>query len=115
MPKTKTPELITIKDFENLNKKMDKRFDQVFKEIVRTQKWLRLEIMSNTIDARKRIEENLYKFKDELFTRIDPILTEVENARIDRELSTEQTEDIKNTIKKLQERISKLESRIKPN
>ena len=51
-----------------------------------------------TREVRDIITEN----NSAIFTRIDPILSEVENARIDRELGTEQ-------LRKLEKRVEKLE------
>ena len=103
------------KDLEKLEKRLTKKIEQVLKELDRNQKIFRFEIMSNTIDVRQRLEKQIYEFKNDLYTKINPILAEVEDARIDRELSTEQAEEFKAKIKMLETKVKKLEAGNKQN
>ena len=50
----------------------------------------------------RKIGESITDAMDKFYTRIDPILAEVENARIDRELTSEQLNDHEKRIKKLE-------------
>lgn len=53
-------------------------------------------------ESNDNLDKKLTEFSDKMFTRIDPILAEVENARIDRELTTEK-------FQKLEKRVDKIE------
>lgn len=65
----------------------------------------------------EKIENLKYEIKEQLrdqlstfMTRIDPILIEVENSRIDRELTTAGIEKLKISAKDHEKRIKKLEN-----
>ena len=51
----------------------------------------------------RKVDETISKSMDKLYTRIDPLLSELENNRLDRDLTTEQ-------LRNLEKRVTKLES-----
>lgn len=106
---------ITKRDLSLLKNRLDKKIDQVIKELEKSQKIIRFEVMSNTLDARQKLEKQIHDLKDDMFTKIDPILKEVEDARVDRELSTEQAEEFKSKIKELETKVKRLEAANKQN
>jgi hypothetical protein len=62
------------------------------------------------LDSFKRDVEDLIKNGiDRVLTRIGPVLAEVENAKIDRDMSTDQMEKLKIKVKDHEDRIAKLE------
>lgn len=65
---------------------------------------LRGEFAAFREEIRIEIKETVTSAMDKLYTRIDPILAEVKNARIDRELTSDRLEDHKKRIKKLETR-----------
>ena len=101
---------VSKKDFETFSKNVLKKIERLTFEFERIQKVVRFEVMSNTLNVRQQLERQISEFKDELFTRIDPLLSEIENSRIDREISTVQLEELKENIKVLEKRINKLET-----
>lgn len=48
------------------------------------------------------VKDMFTESNSKLYSRIDPILSEIENSRIDRELTTEKLEDHEKRIKKLE-------------
>lgn len=50
----------------------------------------------------RKLEEKLTKAMSTLYTRIDPILAEVEDSRVERGLMNEQLDDHEKRIKKLE-------------
>lgn len=50
----------------------------------------------------RKIDTSITDAMDKFYTRIDPILAEIENVRIDRELTTEKLNDHEKRIKKLE-------------
>ena len=61
-------------------------------------------------DFERKVEDLIKGSTDKILTRIDPVLAEVENTKIDRDLSTEQMEEIRKKIKGHEKRITKLEN-----
>lgn len=57
----------------------------------------------------EEIDENAKKYRDEILTRLDPVIAEIENARLDRELGASQTSAIREAVEDHEKRIAHLE------
>ncbi len=71
---------------------------------------LRLELTLRFEEFELKVTDIISNAIDKLYTRIDPILSEVVNARVDRDMSTESIEDLRRKTKDHEKRITKLEN-----
>ena len=71
-----------------------------------------LEVKFNGLE--NKIDEKLTKFKDTILTAIDPLLAELEQRREDREISSHQTEQIRDQLEDHEGRIKTLEQTAQP-
>lgn len=69
---------------------------------------LRVELRFDAFE--RKVKDLITTAMDKLYTRIDPILSEVENARVDRVMSTESIENLRRTTRDHEKRITKLEN-----
>lgn len=71
---------------------------------------LKTELESKMDDLKVEIGNKLTKVQDKLLTAFDPLLQELENRRLDREIGLDQTARIIEQVEKLEERVTKLET-----
>lgn len=57
-------------------------------------------------EAEERLKEFITQSNDKLYTRIDPLLSELEDSRLDRELSTEKSSELEKRIEKLEKAVN---------
>ena|SRR3989344_4095085 len=98
------------KRFGAYDKKMDERFGAYDKKMDERFDNYEVRIDLKLDSFKREVEDSIQKGIDRVLTRIDPILAEVENAKIDRDLSTEQMEQVKRKVKDHEKRITKLEN-----
>lgn len=85
-------------------------FEERFQsEMSLTQKLLRLEILSSGADIKKGVENALSNFQNKFFSRMDPLLRELEEKREDREIGSNQMKDLREQVNSLGKRTAKLE------
>ncbi|MBI4098031.1 MAG: hypothetical protein HY426_03240 [Candidatus Levybacteria bacterium] len=62
---------------------------------------IKLAIISLEEKLEKRfsqIDENAKKYRDDILTKLDPVVAEIESARLDRELGASQTSQLREQI-----------------
>ena len=74
--------------------KIDQRFDRVDSQIA--------DIKLEFVKFEERMENVISNSANKLYTRIDPLLKELEDKRLDRELSTQKSREIEMRIEKLE-------------
>ena len=61
-------------------------------------------------DMREEVDGTITSAMSKLYTRIDPLLVELEDRRLDREIGTEQVQKLKGQVGNHETRIKKLET-----
>jgi hypothetical protein len=89
--------------FDDFEGKMNGRFDE-FEGIMNG----RFDEFEGRIE--RKVDETISKSMNQLYTRIDPLLSEIENNRIDRVLTTDQLQTLKRRADNHERRIKKLEN-----
>ena len=83
---------------------------EVLKEAMHTRKdlerTLTAEMRVVVRESEERLDIKLTKFADKMYSRIDPILAEVEDARVDRELATENMRKIEKRVQTLEKAVN---------
>lgn len=107
-----------VKDLKTDLKKLEERLDEKFDKKLDTR--LKENNIILKLDLKEYIDERLYAFEnrinfkfDKLFTRIDPLLGEIETAREDRVITTNNISQLQKTSKDHGVRIRKVEVAIK--
>ena len=93
-----TDNIALIKKSQTTNEAKLNRFDDKFDRIEMGLANLKLEIS----EVEKGLTDRFTKFTNKLFTKIDPLLIEIENGRVDRELTTQRFVDLEKRIETLE-------------
>lgn len=92
--------------FGDFNKQIDARFGDFNKQVDARFGDFRAELNGKFTEFEYRIQrgvdEAISKAMDKLYTRIDPLLSEIENNRIDSEMTTDKLEDHERRLQKLE-------------
>ncbi|HUD44455.1 MAG TPA: hypothetical protein VMR41_02865 [Patescibacteria group bacterium] len=90
--------------------------EKLSKKIVSASKELKLDLTLNILNVEQnlrkdieRLEKKLTDTENRILTTVDPLLSELETRREDRELGAFQINNIKNQIIELEKRVKKLE------
>ena len=113
MPKiSKTSQPVTKIYFKKELKKELTRF-ATKKDLEVTEKSLksdiRLSILMSEDRMELKMEQKLTKFRDSIITAIDPLLSELEERKRDREIAADQTSELKSQVEDPEGRIQTLE------
>jgi hypothetical protein len=100
-----------LKVMDEKSKRMESKLSfEIMSQAAITRKSLENSLVAEIAVSIKESEDNLSQrfteFSDKMYARNDPILAEVENARIDRVLSTQKDVELEDRIESLEQKIN---------
>ena len=98
MYKKVTDDIHSIKETQ---KKVNQKFEKIDKRLDRVDVNM-AGIKQELVSFEERMERVITNSANKLYTRIDPLLTELENARLDHEFSTQKDSEFEVRIEKLE-------------